>query len=123
MIVSQASLIQSSKYYVALNSPTQIIACGGWSREQPGSGAIIPNTAHIRQFATHPDFFNKGAARKIFEKCVEHAKSDGFGKLECYSSLCAVSFYQSVGMEIVQETTIRMGNQALLPVVLMRMDI
>jgi hypothetical protein len=57
-LMTQANpmLLASGSYYLTITEESRTVACGGWTHERPGSGEIVPSLAHIRHFATHPDW-------------------------------------------------------------------
>ncbi|CAJ1371484.1 unnamed protein product [Effrenium voratum] len=79
----------------------QIVACGGWSSERPGSGKVEKGLGHLRHFAVHPDWTGKALGRRIFEACVEQARQEGIEDFECFSSLNAEGFYAKLGLRTV----------------------
>ncbi|CAJ1353360.1 unnamed protein product [Effrenium voratum] len=108
MTRSQLPLLQSGRFFVAesLCEPggseeAQIVACGGWSSERPGSGEVEKGLGHLRHFAVHPDWTGKALGRRIFEACVEQARQEGIEDFECFSSLNAEGFYAKLGLRTV----------------------
>lgn len=102
MTVANPDLLQSNTFYVAETDDRRIIGCGGWTLARPGTGAVEAGLAHIRHFATHPDWTGQGVARAIFETCRKDAASFGATRLECYASLNAQAFYAALGFVAVE---------------------
>lgn len=92
-------LLSSGRYFVA-EIDGVIVACGGWSAEKPG-GAMIPRLAHVRHFATDPDFINRGCGGAILTRSLEEAAAAGFAEIESVSSLTAEAFYARHGFRPV----------------------
>lgn len=103
---AQPRLLGSGCYFVAL-SDGRYAGCGGWSLTVPGAPAkIIPGCGHIRHFAVHPDHLRKGVGRALYDACLSQARDEGLTRLEAWSSLQAVPFYESLGFEIVEHFTV-----------------
>jgi GNAT superfamily N-acetyltransferase len=79
----------------------------------------MTGVGHLRHFATHPDFTRRGVGRLIYNRCVEAAKSAGVIRLQAYSSLSAVAFYSSVGLQLIRTFDLPLGGGINLPAVLM----
>ena len=62
MTRSNPRLLGSGTYYVA-QAGTELVGCGGWSKEAPGSGEVKEGIAHIRHVATHPNWLRRGVGR------------------------------------------------------------
>ena len=114
------SLLTSGRYYVAESRSGLVVGCGGWSLERPGTNTVEVGMAHIRQFATHPEWTQRGIGRAIFHLCETAARSAGVHILECYSSLNAEKFYADLGFASVRIVQIDLGDNLLLPAILMR---
>ena len=61
------ALLESGTFYAAENGRGQMVGIGGWSRERPGDARTEPGLAHLRHFATHPDWCHRGVGRLIYE--------------------------------------------------------
>ncbi len=112
-------LLTSGTYYLAQSKGGRIIGCGGWTQERPGTGEIIPNFAHIRHFATHPDWIGEGVGKAIFDQCKIQALAKGIRNFECYSSLNAEGFYTAMGLRRVRQVDVDMGEGLKFPSILM----
>ncbi|HEY5622855.1 MAG TPA: GNAT family N-acetyltransferase [Gammaproteobacteria bacterium] len=93
------TLLASETFYIAESSEDEIIGCGGWTRERPGEGCLEPGVAHLRHFGTHPGWTRRGVGRALYERCELEAKAAGVSRFECYASLNAQRFYESLGFE------------------------
>ncbi|MGB0747786.1 MAG: GNAT family N-acetyltransferase [Magnetospiraceae bacterium] len=112
------ALYKSGQYHVVEDPQTgRLIAAGGWTWERPGSGARQPGIAHIRHFATDPSHLQRGHGRLIFNACQAQAKAPVF---ECYSTLTAAPFYQSVGFQEIGPIKIPLAPGLLFPSVHLR---
>lgn len=116
-------LLASGTFFVAEETNSTIVGCGGWTRERPGNGNIEPELAHIRHFAVHPDYAGLGIGRTIYDACVQQAKTAEIIRFECYASLNAVGFYSALGFEKVMNLYVALGDRAKLPGVLMTCSI
>ena len=112
-------LLASGTYYIARNHQDLVVGCGGWTMERPGSGAVKPGLAHIRHFATHPDWLGQGVGKSIYAKCKKEAFAAGVKRFECYSSLNAEAFYAALGFSAVRRMDVAMGPDTSFPSVLM----
>ena len=110
-------LLRSGRYHLAESDEGEAMACGGWSDRPPGAGP--DGHAHIRHFATHPDWTGKGAGRAIYERCEAEAAAAGFGGFVCFSSLNGEGFYAALGFRRVREIRVPMGPDLRFPSVLM----
>lgn len=118
--VLDPSQLTSGTFYVMADMDGQIAASGGFSRGMPGSNEIIEGVAHIRSFATHPDFAGYGLGRRLFDHCLKEAKAQGFREFVCFSGLNAEGFYANLGFKKENSIEIHMGEGLILPAVLMR---
>lgn len=123
MSKAQPALLTSGTYYAAIIDD-KIIACGGWTFAVPGSTAEEDGKiAHIRHVATHPDHLRKGLAKAIMAHCFETAEAMGASQFSCFSSLAAVSFYESVGFIAGEQQTVSFAPDLPFPMVVMTMDL
>lgn len=120
MTRANAALLGSGRYFLALVG-ARVIACGGWSDREPG-GAHIEGRAHLRHFATDPDFINRGAGGAIMAECFTNAARAGMAEMEVISSLTAEAFYAGRGFRVVGPVEQRIGA-ARFACVLMRRPI
>ncbi len=115
MTKAQPGLLASGTYFVAVSADGSIIGCGGWTKEQPGDGAIRPGVGHIRHFGTDPAWTRRGVGRALYERCATGARKAGVHELECYSSLNAEGFYSALGFELIGYLDIPMKDDVVLP--------
>lgn len=115
------ALISSGKYYLASDEAGNVMGAGGWSYETPGQGGIIPGHIHIRHFAVSPKFARRGAARAIFERCLNDASE--VACVECFSTKTAQPFYASLGFDVIREFDVIMGPDLVFPSVHMKLDV
>ena len=109
MTRSNPALLRWGTFYVAETGDGQIIACGGWTVERPGTGEVADGLAHIRHFATHPDRTGIGIGRALYDTCEQAARAAGTTQFECYASLNAQDFYAALGFDAIEKVTISMG--------------
>jgi len=119
MTKANPTLLASGTFYLAETLDGEVVGCGGWTKERPGSDEIEDGLAHIRHFATHPAWTRKGVGKSIFNHCRKQAGKAGFTCLEVYTSLNAELFYQSVGMKSVGPFDVPMGEGLNFPSVRM----
>jgi N-acetylglutamate synthase-like GNAT family acetyltransferase len=118
MTKSNPALLASGTYYVAITNDEEIVGCGGWTKERPGSEETASGLAHIRHFGTHPKWVRQGVGRSIYARCEADAAKAAIGRFECYASVNAVGFYAALGFRRVREMSVPMGPLAF-PVILM----
>ncbi|WP_136620606.1 MULTISPECIES: GNAT family N-acetyltransferase [Mesorhizobium] len=114
------ALLSAGTYYLAVNDDGFAVGCGGWSRERPGSSEVQPEVAHIRHFATRPEWLGRGIGRALYRRCEEDARSSGARRFECQASLNAQGFYAALGFRPVGRIDVRIGPGPMLPSVLMQ---
>lgn len=123
MTKANPDLLASGTYYVAESRRGLIVGCGGWTAERPGDGATEAGLGHIRHFATHPDWTNRGIGRAIYRLCEVGARATGITRFECYSSLNAENFYAALGFETMRRIDVDLGSNVALPSILMQRPI
>lgn len=112
MTRAQPALLGSGRAFV-VEGEGRVVAFGGWSREEPGTGAIEAGLGHLRHFAVHPEAVRRGLARQIAAKCAGQALADGRRRWRVFSSLNAVPFYQSLGLAQVRIAEVTLGPVAM----------
>jgi N-acetylglutamate synthase-like GNAT family acetyltransferase len=96
------TLLASGTYYVAESAPGHLVGCGGWATKGPRSDVVVEREAHIRHFATHPAWVQRGIATSLLDRCFSDARLSGVRKLHCISSLNAEAFYRAHGFDTVE---------------------
>jgi N-acetylglutamate synthase-like GNAT family acetyltransferase len=119
MTKANPTLLTSGTYYVAETQPDNLVGCGGWTTGHPGSGEIIEGEAHIRHFATHPEWVRRGVGTSLLARCFSDARPFGVRKFHCFSTLNAERFYQALGFDTVGPIDVPMGPSLTFPGVLM----
>lgn len=119
MTRANPALLSSGTYYVAEAADGQVVGCGGWTRERPGTAEVADGLAHIRHFGTRPDWLGRGVGRAIYKLCEKEARAAGVQRLECYSSLNAERFYLALGFTKSGPMVIPLDTGVGLPAVLM----
>jgi N-acetylglutamate synthase-like GNAT family acetyltransferase len=115
---SNMALLTSGTYYVAEESG-RVLGCGGWTLERPGTSEITPGIAHLRHFATDPNFVRQGVGRTIFRKCAQAATQAGATMFQAYSSLNAEPFYASLGLTRIKQIDLPRPSTVPIPAILM----
>lgn len=123
MTKANPRLLASGNFFVATRRDGEIIGCGGWSKERPGTSEFRDGIGHIRHFATHPDWLRRGIGRAIIDRCSEQARAADIARFECYSSLVAVGFYRAIGFSVESEMTLDLGDGVSIKGMLMRREI
>ena len=123
MTRANPALLSSGTYFLAESVDGLTVGCGGWTRERPGSGEVAPDLAHIRHFATHPEWIGRGVGRALYSRCAREARAAGARRLECYASLNAEGFYAALGFKSLERIEVPMGAGATLPSLLMARSI
>ena len=115
---SNMALLTSGTYYVAEESG-RVLGCGGWTLERPGTSEVTPGIAHLRHFATDPNFVRQGVGRTIFRKCAQAATQAGATMFQAYSSLNAEPFYASLGLTRIKQIDLPRPSTVPIPAILM----
>ena len=124
-------LIDSGTYYVAeicgtateasaAQPAARLVACGGWTAEQPGTGTAAPGEAHIRHFATRPDWIGRGVGTRLLAHCINEAAALGRTTLTCFSTLNAAPFYGRSGFVTLGPLDVTLTPGVIFPAILMR---
>jgi len=112
-------LLASGTFFVVESVDGMAVGCGGWSPEAPGTRAIVPGTAHIRHFATDPDWLRLGIGAAMLGRCIEEARAGGFRWLMADSAHGAERFYAASGFEVQGPSAAQIGDH-ILPGTMMR---
>jgi len=123
MTTANSTLLASGTYYVAERKPGNLVGCGGWTLAWPESGVIIEGEAHIRHFATHPEWVRRGVGTSLLARCISDARPLGIHKLHCLSTLNAERFYQASGFDPVGPIDVPMGPTLTFPGVLLSREL
>ena len=113
------TLLASGTYYVAEIEPGKLVGCGGWTTANPENGEIIDGEAHIRHFATHPEWVRQGVGTSLLSRCFREARSLSIRQLHCYSTLNAERFYRASGFNTVRGIDVPVEPGLTLPGILM----
>ena len=109
------ALLSSGTYYLAESEGGPVVGCGGWTHERPGRGEVEDGLAHIRHFATHPEWAGHGIGRSLYNRCETEAKASGAKRFECYASLNAEPFYAALGFTRVRPIDVKMPGGLIMP--------
>lgn len=120
MTRANPALLACGTYYVAETRNGAIVGSGGWTREQPGTGAREAAGGHIRHFAADPGYPRRGIGRTLIERSIGEASAAGIVRLDCFSSLNAVPFYAAFGFETLALIDVRLTEAVALPSAHMR---
>ncbi|MDG4717655.1 MULTISPECIES: GNAT family N-acetyltransferase [Thalassospira] len=97
-------LLASGTYYLARTDDGDLAGAGGWTVMRPGGDKtdIQTGIVHVRHFAVDPDYTRKGIGKMLFDRCVQDATcKQHVAQFECYSTLSARRFYESLGFEVI----------------------
>jgi GNAT superfamily N-acetyltransferase len=121
--------------YFALESGTDIVGCGGWSRRNllyTGSGHSVEDArvldpatepARVRAMFVRADWTRRGLGRRILEACETAARREGFRQLALMATLPGVPLYLAYGFQPLAELEITMPDGATLACVSMEKPI
>lgn len=127
-------LIDDGSYYL-IEQDGDIVACGGWSARQTLFGAdrtktgpdplLDPATepARIRAFFVDPTMARRGLGRRLIAHCSAAAAAAGFRSLELAATMPGVPLYLASGFVIVDEFTITLPENVIVPLARMRREI
>lgn len=122
MLKIDPALLASGRYFVA-SQGKDVAGCGGWSARTPGTGVELGGTAHIRHFATHPDFMHQGVGGAILDRCIAETRAAGMQRLQCFSSTPAEGFYARHGFRRIDNVNVMLGDSVSFPAVLMELSL
>jgi len=113
------ALLLAGTFYLAEASGGRLVGCGGWTRERPDDGEVVPGVAHLRHFATHPERLRRGIGGALYRRCESDARSAGVRRFECYASLNSERFYAALGFASQRRVALALRPGLQLPAVLM----
>ncbi|MEL6680684.1 MAG: GNAT family N-acetyltransferase [Pseudomonadota bacterium] len=113
MLKPSEALLASGRFYV-LEEAGEVVACGGWSVDEPGTGSVVPGLGHIRHLAVLPGFEGRALGRALVERCVSEARATGLTRMMVFASLNAEAFYARVGFTRIGEARWEIGAHALI---------
>jgi N-acetylglutamate synthase-like GNAT family acetyltransferase len=123
MARANPDLLAAGTYHVAALADGSLVGCGGWTAGEPGTGRIVPGLAHIRHFATHPDWARRGIAGALLAHSLREADAQGATHMECLSTLPAERFYRAHGFERIRPLEVPLTKDTRLPGILMRREL
>jgi GNAT superfamily N-acetyltransferase len=127
-------LLADGTYFV-LESGSEAVACGGWSRRDKlytGSGdaagdarALDPavEPARVRAMFVRADWTRRGLGRRILEECEAAARREGFRTLALVATLPGVPLYLAYGFRALEEKEVAMPDGVTIPCVAMEKPI
>jgi N-acetylglutamate synthase-like GNAT family acetyltransferase len=124
-IITKANpiLLNSGSFYIAENANGNLLGCGCWTHDRPGTSERMQGMAHIRHFAVHPSCSRQGIGRMIYARCQKQAQEVGVKTFECYATLVAEPFYRALGFVKIGEDSVTLTRMVTFPNVLMRIDL
>jgi GNAT superfamily N-acetyltransferase len=119
MTVANPRLLASGTYYVQEVRGSLIVACGGWTHEEPRTNRVENGVAHLRHFGTHVEWIRMGLGAGIFQRCREEARAARVHTFRCFATLGAEPFYASLGFQTVERIDLAIGSGVKLPSIIM----
>ncbi|KAL9179185.1 hypothetical protein ACHAXT_008475 [Thalassiosira profunda] len=111
MTTARPELLACPTWYIALHPATEeVVGCGGWTKHVPNKPEELQ--PHLRHFATDPKFTRSGIGRALWARTWDDV-CDALGpetRLEAYSTLTAVQFYESLGFREVERKGVCFGG-------------
>lgn len=117
MTRANVRLLTSGTYFLATSADGSTVGCGGWTMERPGTGETVDGVAHIRHFATHPDWTGKGVGRALLSRSIREAEAGSATTIEVYSTLNAEKFYGAAGFVRLSAMELSFTPQTRFPAV------
>jgi GNAT superfamily N-acetyltransferase len=120
MTRANPELLACGSWYVA-ESRSALVACGGWTFAPPGrrwAGRL--DEAHLRHFATHPDWVRQGIGGALLARSLAVARACGVRRMRADASLAAVRFYAAHGFQPLRRITLTVESQPFAVVRMMR---
>ena len=108
---ARPELVTSDRYFVAVLKD-RIISAGGWSTERP-TGGQEAGLGHIRHVVSDPEYVRRGAAKAVMAATFEDAHQAGVTRMECFSTLSAVPFYQAMGFVTLKRVMVPIGPDGI----------
>lgn len=127
-------LIEDQTYFL-IETESDIVACGGWSRratlfggDQAKTGAdplLDPaeRPARIRAFFVDPRMARRGLGGQLMAACIDAAKMAGFRALELVSTLPGEPLYVAWGFEATERFELALPQDIRVPLTRMRFTI
>jgi hypothetical protein len=144
-------LLTCGTWYLALHPETrEVVGCGGWTRRKPQLANSTNTTAkaddnnnintnsedppqhesppppQLRHFATSPNWTRRGVASAIWRQVEQDMKTHsdliGVTSFVVLSALTGEAFYASRGFVATERTEVRLGEDCLFPIVVMRRE-
>lgn len=127
-------LLRDGTYFI-LESESEMVACGGWSkrdRMHTGSGdsdddtrSLDPATepARVRAMFVRGDWTRRGLGRRILEECEAAARREGFSRTVLNATLAGLPLYQAYGFVATGDLTVTMPDGVEIPCVAMKKEI
>jgi GNAT superfamily N-acetyltransferase len=110
MTRANPALLACGTWYVAW-AEDALVGCGGWTLAPPGRRrAWRLDEAHLRHFATHPDWTRRGVGAALLARSIAVARAAGVRRMWCDSSLAAVDFYAAQGFMRLRRITLTIGG-------------
>jgi GNAT superfamily N-acetyltransferase len=121
--------------YFALESGSELVACGGWSRRDrlyTGSGDSVGDArlldpssepARVRAMFVRDDWTRRGLGRRILEECEAAARREGFRQLSLVATMPGVPLYVAYGFGPLEELEVALPDGVTIPCVSMEKQI
>ncbi len=116
------SQLIADKTYSVIESNSELVACGGWSKRRTlfggdklktGADPLLDAStepARIRAFFVRPDMARNGLASQLMAECIKQANAAAFSALELASTLPGEPLYLAQGFEVVERFELSLDN-------------
>ena len=118
-LISRANprLVTCGTYYVA-DEAGAILGAGGWTPD--GKDKL---RGHIRHLVTDDRHLRRGIGRALIGHSLAVARDAGVRRMECWSTLTAERFYQSLGFRTLGPMEVQLAGGISFPSLRMMLDL
>ena len=117
--LARGDLLSLGRYYFA-EVAGEVLGCGGWSMDEPGTKLVTPGLGHIRNVAVDPRAQGQGVGRALMRHIFTEANNVAITEFLCFSSLEAEAFYQKLGFVVLQRQELSLPNGRKIPMIRMQ---
>jgi GNAT superfamily N-acetyltransferase len=127
-------LLADGTYFV-LESGSEMVACGGWSRRDKlytGSGDVDGDArpldpsrepARVRAMFVRADWTRRGLGRRVLDECESAARREGFRQLALVATMPGLPLYLAYGFQPLEDVEVAMPDGVTIPCVSMEKPI
>lgn len=117
--LARGDLLNLGRYYFA-ELAGEVLGCGGWSIDEPGTKLVTPGLGHIRNLTVAPRAQGQGVGRALMRHIYAEAHKIGISEFLCFSSLEAEAFYQNLGFVVLQRQELSLPTGRKIPMIRMK---